>query len=90
MMLQNAFLKATPNGCRILPRIMALADIEEGEALPEYIPSHLFPLAMPSWQRLGLMSQLVLAFGKTKRQWQSKSSGRCAPGSRADAPCGRG
>jgi len=66
MMLQNAFLKATPNGCRILPRIMALADIEEGEALPEYFPAHLFPLAMPSWQRLGLMSQLVLAFEKQK------------------------
>jgi ATP-dependent helicase/nuclease subunit B len=66
MMLQNAFFKATPNGCRILPRIMALADIEEGEALPEYIPAHLFPSAMPTWQRLGLMSQLVLAFEKQK------------------------
>jgi len=66
MMLQDAFLKATPNGCRILPRIMALADIEEGEAFPEYIPPHLFPSAMPSWQRLGLMSQLVLAFEKQK------------------------
>lgn len=66
LMLQDAFLKATPSGCRILPRIMALADIEEGGDLPGYISPEILPSAMPSWQRLGLMSQLVLAFEKQK------------------------
>lgn len=64
--LHQAFLTATPQGCRILPRIMALADIEEGADLPGYVPPEILPPAMPAWQRLGLMSQLVLAFEKEK------------------------
>ena len=66
LMLQDAFLKATPTGCRILPRIICLADIEEGADIDGYIPPHLYPPAMPALQRLGLMSQLVLAFEKKK------------------------
>ena len=66
LMLQEAFLKATPKGCRILPRIMALADMEEGADLPGYLAPRVLQPAMPSWQRLGLMSQLVLAFEKQK------------------------
>lgn len=64
--LHEAFLAATPEGCRILPRIMALADIEEGASLPEYVPPEVFLPAMPAWQRVGLISQLVLAFEKQK------------------------
>jgi ATP-dependent helicase/nuclease subunit B len=64
--LQEAFLAATPVGCRILPRIIALADIEEGADLPGYTPPELLPPAMPTWQRLGLMAQLVVAFEKQK------------------------
>lgn len=64
--LQEAFLAATPEGCRILPRIMALADIEEGADLPGYIPPAILPPAIPAWRRLGLMSQLALAFEKQK------------------------
>ncbi|MGV8948393.1 MAG: PD-(D/E)XK nuclease family protein [Candidatus Paracaedibacter sp.] len=64
--LQQAFLAATPLGCRILPRMIALQDIEEGCDLPGYLPSEILPLAMPNWQRLGLLSQLVLAFEKQK------------------------
>jgi ATP-dependent helicase/nuclease subunit B len=62
--LSKAFIDATPTGCRILPRIMALADIEEGADLPGYLPPEILPPAMPAWQRLGLLSQLVLAFEK--------------------------
>lgn len=64
--LHEAFLAATPKGCRILPRVMALADIEEGGDLPGYLPPEILPPAMPAWQRLGLMGQLVLAFEKQK------------------------
>ena len=64
--LHDAFLAATPSGCRILPRILALADIEDGADLPGYSPPESFPPAMPTWQRLGLLSQLVLAFEKQK------------------------
>lgn len=64
--LNQAFIKATPKGCRILPRIMALADIEEGADLPGYMPPTILPPAMPAWQRLGILSQLVLAFEKQR------------------------
>jgi ATP-dependent helicase/nuclease subunit B len=64
--LQEAFLAATPEGYRILPRIMALADIEDGAELPGYIPPGILPPAIPNWQRLGLMAQLALAFEKQK------------------------
>ncbi|MBX9804916.1 MAG: double-strand break repair protein AddB [Alphaproteobacteria bacterium] len=64
--LQEAFLKATPSGCCILPRILALADIEDGGELPGYTPLENLLPAMPTWQRLGLLSQLVLAFEKQK------------------------
>jgi ATP-dependent helicase/nuclease subunit B len=66
LMLQEAFQKATPKGCRILPRIVALGDIEEGAGLPGYVPAQLLPPAMPAWQRLGLMTQLVLSFEARK------------------------
>lgn len=66
LMLQDAFLKATPKGCRMLPRIIALGDIEEGAEVPGYLPPKLLPPPMPSWQRLGLMTQLVLTFEKQK------------------------
>ena len=66
--LHEAFLAATPRGCRILPRVMALADIEEGGDLPGYLPPEILPPAMPAWQRLGLMGQLVLAFEKQKER----------------------
>jgi ATP-dependent helicase/nuclease subunit B len=62
----QAFQEATPHGCRILPRMMALADIEEGADLPGYMPVSSFLPAIPSWQRLGLLSQLVLAFERQK------------------------
>lgn len=75
LMLQEAFLKATREGCRILPRIMALADIEEGAELPGYSPLTLLPLAMPSSQRLGLMSQLVLAFERQKEGGHQNPAG---------------
>lgn len=65
--LNQAFIDATPTGCRILPRIMALADIEEGADLAGYLPPEVLPPAMPAWQRLGLLSQLVLAFEKQKQ-----------------------
>lgn len=64
--LQQAFQKATATGFRILPRMLALQDIEEGADLPGYLPPELLPPAMPNKQRLGLLSQLVLAFEKQK------------------------
>lgn len=64
--LQQAFQEATPSGCRILPRMIALQDIEEGADLPGYLAPEILPPAMPNWQRLGLLSQLVLAFEKQK------------------------
>ncbi len=64
--LQQAFQKATPSGCRMLPRMIALQDIEEGADLPGYLPPETLPPAMPNWQRLGLLSQLVMAFEKQK------------------------
>ena len=64
--LQQAFLEATSSGCRILPRMIALQDIEEGCDLPGYLPPEILPPAMPNWQRLGILSQLVLAFERQK------------------------
>jgi ATP-dependent helicase/nuclease subunit B len=75
LMLQEAFLKATPNGCRILPRIIALADIEEGGELPEYLQGEMIPPAMPAWQRLGLITQLVLAFETQKEGGTPNAAG---------------
>ena len=51
LMLQDAFAKATTMGCRVLPRIIALGDIEEGVDIPGYLPPEAIPPAMPSWQR---------------------------------------
>jgi len=73
--LQQAFLTATPLGCRILPRMMALQDIEEGDDLPGYLPPEILPPAMPNWQRLGLLSHLVLAFEKQKEGGASNPAG---------------
>jgi ATP-dependent helicase/nuclease subunit B len=73
--LQQAFLAVTPSGCRILPRMIALQDIEEGDDLPGYLPPEILPSAMPNWQRLGLLSQLVLAFEKQKEGGTSNPAG---------------
>lgn len=64
--LHQAFMAATPSRCRILPRIIALADIEEGTDLPGYITPQILPPAIPEWHRLGLLSQLVLTFETEK------------------------
>src|SRR4051812_39413904 len=58
--LEKAFGDATPSGCCILPKILALGDIEEGANLPGFVPEAI-PPAMPFWYRLGVLSQLVLA-----------------------------
>ena len=73
--LQQAFLAATASGYRILPRMIALQDIEEGSDLPGYLPPGILPPAMPNWQRLGLLSQLVLAFEKQKEGGTSNPAG---------------
>ena len=67
--LQEAFSLATPQQQgRILPRIIALADIENGDCLPGYLPPALHPPALSPFQRLGLLSQLILEFEKQKGQ----------------------
>ena len=55
---------------QVLPRIVALADLEHDPSVPGFVPEQL-PPAMPQAQQLGLLSQLVLNFLKTN---QSKSS----------------
>ncbi|MBM3468095.1 MAG: hypothetical protein FJX71_01530 [Alphaproteobacteria bacterium] len=50
----------------VLPRIIALADIEEGMDLPGYVPPEILPPSLPNWQRLGLLSHLVLKFEEQK------------------------
>lgn len=47
----------------ILPRIIALADLEQTPHLPGFIPAPM-PPSMPKIQQLGLLSQLILAYGK--------------------------
>ncbi|WP_010298816.1 PD-(D/E)XK nuclease family protein [Candidatus Odyssella thessalonicensis] len=44
---------------QILPRIVALADLEQEPQVPGFIPAPL-PPAMPSVQQLGILSQLIL------------------------------
>ncbi len=45
--------------CQILPRIIALADLEQEPTVPGFIAPPL-PPAMPAAQQLGLLSQLIL------------------------------
>lgn len=64
--LQQAFAKRQKSGSLILPRIMALADLEEGAFVPGYLSQNRLAPELSSWQRLGLLTQLVLAFEKNK------------------------
>lgn len=50
---------------QVLPKIIALADLEETPHLPGFIPPPL-PPEMPRLQKLGLLSQMVMAYGKHK------------------------
>lgn len=72
--LHHAFIKEASETSQILPRMMALPDLEEGADLPDYLPADL-PPAMPEWQRLGLLTHLILTFDKGK-EGDSVSSGR--------------
>jgi ATP-dependent helicase/nuclease subunit B len=60
---------------RILPRIVALTDIEEGADLPGlYLPDSL-PPAIPPWRRVGILAKLISAFEKQKGWERSSLSG---------------
>lgn len=55
--LKEAFLNR--RNSQVLPRIIALADLEHEPNVPGFIPPPL-PTAIPSAQQLGILSQLVL------------------------------
>lgn len=57
----------------ILPRIIALSDLEEQPILPGFVGEPL-PKAIPSMQRLGLLAQLIRAYGRSQNHCLSYSA----------------
>lgn len=55
--------KINPNLTQVVPRIIPLADLEKTPFLPGFIPD-LLPPDSPKFQQLGLLSQLIMAYGK--------------------------
>lgn len=66
--LKSIFQNQTSS--KIIPKIIALADLETVPLLPGYIPSQL-PPEMPKTQQLGLLSQLILKYEKEKTTQKS-------------------
>lgn len=64
--LKQAFMRAQKDGAFMLPRMIALADLESFPLLPGFIPHVELPNVLSDWQRQGLLTKLVLAFEKQK------------------------
>lgn len=62
---RGASTHSSPSISQILPKIIALADLEQTPHLPGFIPPS-FPPEMPRLEKLGLLSQMVMAYGKQK------------------------
>lgn len=64
--LKQAFMRVQKDGAFMLPRIIALADLENFPLLPGFMPATELSDALSDWQRQGLLTKLVLAFEKQK------------------------
>jgi ATP-dependent helicase/nuclease subunit B len=57
--LQQAFFKEAQNRSILLPKIMALSDLEEAPLLPGFMLTDPLPESLNSWQRLSIFTKLI-------------------------------